>query len=83
MDHWFWFSLPDFAYAFLSVVLEGVPFILAGVLLSGVIDAFLPPRLLARLLPRNAAAGIVLAGASRCGVADVRCQHRGGHRRLP
>lgn len=62
MDHWFWFSLPDFAYAFLSVVLEGVPFILAGVLLSGVIDAFLPPRLLARLLPRNAAAGIVLAG---------------------
>lgn len=62
MDHWFWFSLPDFAYAFLSVVLEGVPFILAGVLLSGVIDAFLPPRLLARLLPGNAAAGIVLAG---------------------
>ncbi len=62
MDHWFWFSLPDFAYAFLSVVLEGVPFILAGVLLSGVIDAFLPPRLLPRLLPRNAAAGIVMAG---------------------
>ena len=56
MDHWFWFSLPDFAYSFLSVVLEGVPFILMGVALSGVIDVFLPPRVLARLLPRNAAA---------------------------
>lgn len=61
MDHWFWFSLPDFSYAFLSVVLEGVPFILAGVLVSGVIDAFLPPRVLARAIPSNPAAGIVLA----------------------
>lgn len=62
MDHWFWFSLPDFAYAFLSVVLEGAPFILAGVVLSGLIDAFLPPRVLSRVLPRNPAAGILLAG---------------------
>jgi uncharacterized membrane protein YraQ (UPF0718 family) len=62
MDHWFWFSLPDFAYSFLSVVLEGVPFILAGVLLSGVIDVFLPPKLLARLLPGNAVLGILLGG---------------------
>jgi uncharacterized membrane protein YraQ (UPF0718 family) len=62
MDHWFWFSLPDFAYSFLSVVLEGVPFILAGVILSGLIDTFLPPRTLTRLLPRNPAAGILLGG---------------------
>ena len=63
MDHWFWFSLPDFAYSFLSVVLEGVPFILAGVVLSGLIDAFLQPRVLARLLPRHQAGGILLGGA--------------------
>lgn len=62
MDHWFWFSLPDFAYAFLSVVLEGVPFILAGVLLSGLIDVFLPPHVLARIVPRNPVAGILLGG---------------------
>ncbi|MEX1110696.1 MAG: permease [Chthoniobacterales bacterium] len=62
MDHWFWFSLPDFAYSFLSVVLEGVPFILAGVILSGLIDTFLPPRTLTRLLPRSAGAGILLGG---------------------
>jgi uncharacterized membrane protein YraQ (UPF0718 family) len=62
MDHWFWFSLPDFAYSFLSVVLEGVPFILVGVLLSGVIDTYVPPRTLTRLLPRSPAAGILLGG---------------------
>lgn len=62
MDHWFWFSASDFAYSFLSVVLEGVPFILFGVLLSGFVDVFLPPRVLARVLPRNAVAGILLGG---------------------
>lgn len=62
MDHWFWFSASDFAYSFLSVVLEGVPFILVGVLLSGLVDVFLPPRVLARILPGNPAAGILLGG---------------------
>jgi len=78
MDHWFWFSLSDFAYSFLSVVLEGVPFILAGVVLSGLIDAFLPPRVLARLLPRHPAGGILLGGAlgailpmCECGIVVV------------
>jgi uncharacterized membrane protein YraQ (UPF0718 family) len=78
MDHWFWFSLPDFAYSFVSVVLEGVPFILMGVALSGIIDVFLPPRVLARILPRNAAAGILMGGAlgavlpmCECGIVVV------------
>lgn len=78
MDHWFWFSPPDFAYSFLSVVLEGVPFILAGVLLSGLIDVFLPPRILARIRPANPAAGIILGAAlgavlpmCECGIVVV------------
>lgn len=78
MGHWFWFSGSDFAYSFLSVVLEGVPFILFGVLLSGVVDVFLPPRVLARLLPRNPAAGILLGGVlgavlpmCECGIVVV------------
>lgn len=73
MDHWFWFSLPDFAYSFLSVVLEGVPFILMGVALSGLIDVFLPPRVLARLMPRNAAAGILLGGVLGAALPMCEC----------
>lgn len=78
MDHWFWFSLPDFAFSFLSVVLEGVPFILMGVVLSGLIDVFLPPRVLARVLPRNPGIGILIGGAlgavlpmCECGIVVV------------
>jgi uncharacterized membrane protein YraQ (UPF0718 family) len=75
---WFTFSFTDFSYAFLSVLLEGVPFILIGTLLSGIIDEFLPSRVMVRLLPRNALLGICLSGAMglvfpmcECGVVPV------------
>jgi uncharacterized protein len=77
-NSWFTFSLPDFSYAFLSVLLEGVPFILIGTLLSGIIDEFLPSRVMVRFLPRNAFLGICLSGAMglvfpmcECGVVPV------------
>lgn len=75
---WFTFSFPDFCYSFLSVLLEGIPFILFGTLLSGLIDQFLPARLMARLLPRNAFLGSCVAGLlgiifpmCECGVVPV------------
>lgn len=75
---WFSFSLPDFSYSFLSVLLEGVPFILLGTLLSGLIDQFLPARVMTRLLPRSPSLGIVLAGflglifpMCECGIVPV------------
>ena len=75
---WFTFSFADFSYAFLSVLLEGVPFILIGTLLSGIIDEFLPSRVMVRLLPRNTFLGICLSGAMglvfpmcECGVVPV------------
>jgi uncharacterized membrane protein YraQ (UPF0718 family) len=75
---WFSFSLPDFSYAFLSVLLEGVPFILLGTLLSGLIDQFLPARVMTRLLPRNAFFGISLSALMglvfpmcECGIVPV------------
>jgi uncharacterized membrane protein YraQ (UPF0718 family) len=74
----FSFSLQDFSYAFLSVLLEGVPFILLGTLLSGLIDQFLPARLMTRLLPRNAFAAFCLGGVlgmvfpmCECGIVPV------------
>ena len=75
---WFSFSVQDFSYAFLSVLLEGVPFILLGTLLSGLIDQFLPSRLMTRLLPRNAFGAVCLGGVlgmvfpmCECGIVPV------------
>jgi len=75
---WFSFSFPDFSYAFLSVLLEGIPFILLGTLISGLIDQFLPQRLMTRLIPRNPYLAIYAAGAlgmifpmCECGVVPV------------
>ncbi len=77
-DSWFSFSLPDFSYAFVSVLLEGVPFILLGTILSGLIDQFLPARFMTRLLPRNAFAAVCLGGVlgiifpmCECGIVPV------------
>ena len=44
----------DFAFAFLSILFEGVPFILLGTLISGFIDVYMPPGMIDRFLPRNA-----------------------------
>ena len=75
---WFNFSYTDFSYSFLSVLLEGVPFILLGTLLSGLIDQFLPSRVMVRYLPRNAFLGICMSGAMgmvfpmcECGIVPV------------
>lgn len=75
---WFHFSFPDFCYAFISILLEGIPFVVLGTLLSGLIDQFLPARVMTRLLPKNAAAGIFLSGAlgvvfpmCECGIVPV------------
>jgi len=78
METWFSFSAADFSYAYVSLILEGVPFLLLGTLISGLIDQFLPGRLIARLLPRNAYAGIAVGGLlgmvfpmCECGIVPV------------
>jgi len=55
-------KLGDIAYMFLSLVLEGAPYILLGALISGVIDAYLPAKIMDRLLPRNRYAAVLVAG---------------------
>jgi uncharacterized membrane protein YraQ (UPF0718 family) len=75
---WFTFSFTDFAYAFLSVLLEGVPFILLGTILSGLIDEFLPSKVMVRFLPKNVFLGVCVSGAMglvfpmcECGIVPV------------
>ena len=59
---WFSFHFADFAYSFLSILFEGVPFLLLGSVISGTVDVFVPPQLLARLLPKNRTAAVFLSG---------------------
>lgn len=84
--HIFIFSLQDFSYAFVSVLLEGMPFILVGTLLSGLIDQFLPARVMLRFLPKNPFLGACAGGAMglifpmcECGIVPVirRLIHKG------
>jgi uncharacterized membrane protein YraQ (UPF0718 family) len=59
---WFTFNPGDFAVAFLSVLLEGIPFLLLGSLISGLVDAFVSPEKLAQVLPKNRTAGVFVSG---------------------
>jgi uncharacterized membrane protein YraQ (UPF0718 family) len=52
----------DFCLLFLSIILEGAPFILLGTLISGFIDAYLPPGLIDRWLPKNRVLAVILSG---------------------
>ena len=55
-------SPQDFALAFLSILFEGVPFILLGTLISGFIDVYLPPGMMDRFLPKNKSLAVLTAG---------------------
>jgi uncharacterized membrane protein YraQ (UPF0718 family) len=59
---WFNFSFHDFAFAFLSVLFEGVPFLLLGSVVSGIIDVFVSSERITKMLPRGSGAAIFLSG---------------------
>ncbi len=70
--------LSIFSTRFLGIFIEAVPFLLLGTLVSGLIDAFLTPEDIARVVPRNAflatIAGAFLGFAfpvCECGVVPV------------
>lgn len=70
--------LNDFAYAFLSVLLEGMPFILLGTVISGILDQFLPSRAMVKWLPSHPVWAIALCGGMgilfpmcECGIVPV------------
>ena len=60
--NWFHLEFGDFAKAFLSVLFEGVPFLLLGALISGFVDVFVSSERITKLLPSRPAPAIFLAG---------------------
>src|SRR6187431_1582412 len=59
---WFRPSFPDFAFSFLSILFEGIPFLLLGSLISGLVDVFVSSERLSRLLPKNHVAAVLISG---------------------
>ena len=50
------------AFSFLSVLFEGVPFLLLGSIISGFVDVFVSPERMARLLPGRGVGAVFLSG---------------------
>ncbi len=53
---------PDLAYSFLSLFLEGAPYILLGTLISGFMDVYMPASMLDRVLPKQKVLAILTCG---------------------
>ncbi|MFD7707081.1 permease [Streptomyces sp. NPDC059786] len=58
---------------FTAVVVQGVPFLLLGTLVSAAIGAFVPDRVISRLLPRNPALAVPVAGAAGAVLPGCEC----------
>ncbi len=78
---WFHFDPQSFAFSFLSVLFESVPFLLLGALISGLIEVFVPARWMTGILPRKASPPCSSArgwvSCSRCANAAW-CRSSGG-----
>jgi uncharacterized protein len=76
--NWFHFSWQNFWFSFLALAFEGLPFVLAGSLISGLIAAFVPSRMITRFLPKNPLLATLVSGllglifpVCECGVVPV------------
>jgi uncharacterized membrane protein YraQ (UPF0718 family) len=58
---------------FTAVVVQGVPFLMLGTLVSAAIGAFVPERVFTRLLPRNQALAVPIAGAAGAVLPGCEC----------
>jgi uncharacterized protein len=70
------------ATVFVAVVVQAFPFLVFGVLISGLIAAFVPPTVLQRLLPRNQAAAVPVAGLAGLALPGCECASVPVSRRL-
>ncbi|MCD7440402.1 permease [Streptomyces lincolnensis] len=58
---------------FTAVTVQGVPFLLLGTVVSAAIGAFVPERVFRRLLPRNQALAVPVAGAAGVVLPGCEC----------
>lgn len=65
-------ALRNWVTIFLAIVIQALPFLVLGVVLSGAIAALVPPEWLARVIPKNPALAVPMAGLA--GVALPGCE---------
>ncbi|WOX15738.1 permease [Streptomyces sp. N50] len=58
---------------FTAVAVQGVPFLLLGTVVSAAIGAFVPERVFTKLLPRNQALAVPIAGAAGAVLPGCEC----------
>lgn len=56
-----------------AIVVQGVPFLLLGTVVSAAIGAFVPARIFSRVLPRNPALAVPVAGAAGVVLPGCEC----------
>jgi uncharacterized protein len=59
---WFHLNVEAFSFALLSILFEGIPFLLLGSIISGLVDVFVSSDRVAKLMPKSAVGSIFLAG---------------------
>lgn len=58
---------------FVAICVQALPFLVLGVLLSGLLAAFVTPQLMARLLPRNPLLAVPVAGVAGAALPGCEC----------
>lgn len=66
-------AFQTWATVFLAIVVQSIPFLVLGVVLSGLISALLSEKLVARALPRNPALAVPMAGVAGIGLPTCEC----------
>jgi uncharacterized protein len=59
---WYYLNLEAFSYALLSILFEGIPFLLLGSIISGIIDVFVSTERVTKLMPKSPVGSILVAG---------------------
>ncbi|HEY0636920.1 MAG TPA: permease [Pseudonocardiaceae bacterium] len=70
------------ATVFVAVCVQALPFLVLGVLISGLIAAFVPPSVFRRVLPRREAAAVPVAGLAGVALPGCECASVPVSRRL-
>ena len=61
------------ATVFVSIVVQALPFLVLGTVLSGLITAYVPPEFFARALPKHPVAAVPVAGLAGLAIPGCEC----------